>query len=117
MDGGIVFRGDDHDVTFPKSFTVRKYDNQLNYTLHNVIRYPTSNAHTFVYCMMRSSEKVTVRIDAKNIVAMNDRLDNFKYAHFSHDTPVDALVCEMFTKQDSLVVLEDTSHNAPSTLF
>lgn len=117
MDRGIVFRGNGYDVTFPEQFTVRKYNNRLNYTTHRVIRYVTANTYTFVYCMMRSSEKVTVRLDSEDIVATNDRPDNPKHIHFSHSIPVDALVCEMLTKRDSLVVLEDASHDTSPTLF
>lgn len=117
MDGRIVFRGNDCDVVFPKHFTVRKYDNKLNYTRHKIIRYYTSNTHTFVYCMTRSSEKVTVRIDNEGIVAMNDRLDPQNYIHFSHETPLNKLLCAMFTNKDSLVVLEDAPDNIQSPLF
>lgn len=117
MDGGIVFRGNGFDVVFPKYFTVRKYDNKLNYSHHKIIRYYTSNTHTFVYCMMRSPEKVTVWIDSESIVAMNERLDCPKYNHFSHETPVDKLLCEMFTNKDSLVVVEDTLDIVQPTLF
>lgn len=117
MDRSIVFRGDDCDVTFPEQFTVRKYNTNLEYTIHKVIRYTTSNTHTFVYCMMRSSEKIIVRLTTNDIVASNDRALDFRYTHFSRDTPVDKLVCEMLTKRDSLVVLEDTSHDTTPTLF
>lgn len=113
VDRSIVFRSNDCDVTFPEQFTVRKYNTNLDYTNHKVIRYTTSNTYTFVYCMMRSPEKVVVRLDSNDIVATNDS----KYAHFSHDTPVDALVCEMLTKRNSLVTLEDTSHTSHPTLF
>ena len=117
MDRSIVFRGDGCDVTFPEQFMVRKYNTNLEYTTHRVIRYTTSNAYTFVYCMMRSSDKVIVRLGSNDIVAMNDRTFNSKYVHFSRNTPVDKLVCEMLTKKNSLVVLEDTSHDAHPSLF
>ena len=113
----IVFRGDDYDVTFPEQFTVRKYNTLLEYTTHRVIRYATSNTYTFVYCMMRSPEKVIVRLSSNEIVATNDREFDFWHTRFPRDTPVDKLVCEMLTKRGSLVVLEDTSHDAPPTLF
>ena len=117
MDGDVVFRGHDCDVVFPKHFTVRKYGNDLNYTLHKVIRYYTSNPQTYVYCMMRSSQKVTMRIDSENIVAMNDRIDNPKYIHFSHSTRVPNIVCEMLTTPKSLVVPESSSNDESPTLF
>jgi hypothetical protein len=117
VDWSIVFRGDDCDVTFPEQFVVRNYNTNLDYTTHRVIRYTTSNTYTFVYCMMRSSEKVTVRLGTNDIVAMNDHTLNSGYTHFSRDTPVDKLVCEMLTKRGSLVVLEDTSQDTPPTLF
>lgn len=117
MDRSIVFRGNDCDVTFPEQFMVRKYNTNLEYTTHRVIRYTTSNVYTFVYCMMRSSEKITVRLGTNHIVAMNDRTFNSRYVHFSRNTPVDKIVCEMLTKRDSLVVLEDTSNDTPPTLF
>lgn len=117
VDRSIVFRGDDCDVTFPEQFMVRKYNTNLEYTTHRVIRYTTSNTHTFVYCMMRSSEKVVVRLGTKHIVAMNDRTTDSKHIHFSTNTPVDSLVCEMLTNKNSLVVLEDTPDNTSLTLF
>ena len=117
VDRSIVFCGNDCDVTFPEQFTVRKYNTNLEYTTHRVVRYTTSNTYTFVYCMMRFPDKVTVRLCSNDIVAMNDHTNNYRYLHFSHDTPVDALVCEMLTKKDSLVVLEDTSHDTHPTLF
>ena len=117
VDRSIVFRGDDCDVTFPEQFMVRKYNTNLEYTTHRVIRYTTSNIYTFVYCMMRSSEKVTVRLGTNGIVAMNNRPLDFTHIHFSRNTPVDKLVCEMLTKRDSLVVLEDISNDTPPTLF
>lgn len=117
MDRSIVFRGDGCDVTFPEQFTVRKYNTDLEYTTHRVIRYTTSNTYTFVYCMMRSSDKVIVRLGTTHIVAMNDHTTDSDYVHFSIDTPVDSLVCEMLTKKNSLVVLEDTSHSTSPTLF
>lgn len=117
MDRSIVFRCNDYDVTLPEQFTVRKYNTKLDYTTHRVIRYNTSNIYTFVYCMMRSSEKVIVRLGSNHIVATNDHMSDYKRIHFSHDTPVDSLVCEMLTKRDSLVVLEDSSHDSPPTLF
>lgn len=118
VDRSIVFRGDGCDVTFPEQFTVRSYNNNLEYTTHRVIRYTTSNIYTFVYCMMRSSEKITVRLGTNDIVATNDRTFNYKCTHFSRDTPVDKLVCEMLTKKGSLVVLEDDTHDYKNlTLF
>lgn len=117
MDGRIIFRSNDCDVIFPKSFVVRKYDNKLNYSVHKVIRYYTINPQTFVYRMMRSTEKVTVRVDSEKIVAMNDRIGQPKCIHFSHETPVDKLVCEMFTKKDSLVVLDKPRDAINPTLF
>ena len=117
MDGRIIFRGNDCDVIFPKSFVVRKYDNKLNYSVHNVICYHTINPQTFVYCMMRSTEKVIVRVDSEKIVAMNDRIGQSKYIHFSHETPVDKLVCEMLTKKDSLVVLDKPRYTSNPALF
>lgn len=104
-------------VTFPKGFRVRKYDNALNYRSHNVLRYATKHARTFVYCMMRSSEKVTVRVTESEIVAMNDRLDGYKYMYFSATTPIDKVVCEMLTKRDSLVVPDDDPECIELPLF
>lgn len=117
MDSRIIFCGNDCDVIFPKSFVVRKYDNKLNYSVHKVIRYHTINPQTFVYCMMRSTEKVTVRVDSEKIVAMSDRIGQPKYIHFSHETPVDKLVCEMLTKKESLVVLDTPWDTTNPTLF
>lgn len=117
MDRSIVFRGDDYDVTFPEQFTVRKYNTNLEYTTHRVIRYTTSNTHTFVYCMMRSPEKVIVRLGTNAIVAMNDRSPNSTYIHFSRDTPVDSLVCEMLTRRNSLVTLEESADSMQPYLF
>lgn len=117
MDGDIVYGGDDCDVIFPIGFKVRKYRNDLSYTVHNVIRYPTRNTHTFVYCMMKSSKKVTVRVDDEAIVAMNDSLYEPKYIHFERSTPVSNLVCQLLTSSESLVVLEDTSNTTEPTLF
>lgn len=117
VDGDVAFRVHDCVVVFPKHFTVRKYGNDLNYTLHKVIRYYTSNPQTYVYCMMRSSQNVTVRIDSENIVALNDRIDNPKYIHFPHTTHIPNIVCEMLTTPKSLVVLESSSKDESPTLF
>ena len=117
MDGDIVYGGDDCDVTFPRRFKVRKYRNDLSYTVHNVVRYPTKNMNTFVYCMMKSSKKVTVRVDNEALVAMNDSLYDYKHIHFERNTPVDKLVCQMLTDPESLVVLEDISNFTEPTLF
>lgn len=117
MDGDIVYGGDDCDVIFPRGFKVRKYRSDLSYTVHNVIRYPTKNMYTFVYCMMKSSKKVTVRVSDEAIVAMNDSLYDYKYIHFARNTQVDKLVCQMLTDSESLVVLEDTPNTTEPTLF
>lgn len=109
MDCLPTFYCDGSVVTFPKAFRVRKYDNALNYSVHNVLRYHTKNSRAFVYCMMRSPEKVTVRVSDSDIIAQNDRLSNYKYMHFPVDTPISNIVCEMLTKKHSLVVLEDTN--------
>ena len=117
VDGDIVYGGDDCDVTFPRGFKVRKYRNDLSHTIHNVVRYPTRNMYTFVYCMMKSSKKVTVRVDSEKIVAMNDSLYDYKYIHFDRSIPVDKLVCQMLTDSESLVVLEDMPTTTEPTLF
>ena len=117
MDGDIVYGGNDCAVTFPREFKVRKYRNDLSYTVHNVVRYPTTNMHTFVYCMMKTSKKVTVRVNNKEIVAMNDSLHDHKYIHFERSTSVSSLVCQMLTDSDSLIVLEDTANTVEPTLF
>lgn len=117
VDGDIVYGGDDCDVIFPRGFKVRKYRNDLSYTVHNVVRYSTMNMHTFVYCMMKSSKKVTVRVAKEEIVAMNDSLHDHKYIHFERNTPVDKLVCQMLTDPESLVILEDAANTEEPALF
>ena len=117
VDGDIVYGGDGCDVTFPRGFKVRKYRNDLSYTVHNVVRYPTTNMHTFVYCMMKTSKKVTVRVNDEEIIAMNDSLYDYKYIHFERSTSVSNLVCQMLTDSESLVVLEDTPNTTEPTLF
>ena len=117
MDCVPNFYCDGSVVTIPKGFRVRKYDNSLNYRSHNVLRYCTKHPYTFVFCMMRSTEKVTVRVTESDIVAQNDRLGNYKYMHFDARTPIDKIVCEMLTKRDSLVVLDDNTQSVEQTLF
>lgn len=117
VDGDIVYGGNDCAVIFPRGFKVRKYRNDLSYTVHNVVRYPTTNMRTFVYCMMKTSKKVTVRVNNEAIVAMNDSLYEPKYIHFERSTPVNNLVCQLLTDSESLVVLEDTPNNTEPTLF
>lgn len=117
MDGDIVYGGDDCDVTFPRGLKVRKYRNDLSYTVHNVVRYSTTNMCTFVYCMMKTSKKVTVRVNDEEIIAMNNSLYDYKYIHFERSTPVDKLVCQMLTDSESLVVLEDSMNTEEPTLF
>lgn len=117
VDGDIVYGDDDCDVIFPRGFKVRKYRNDLSYTVHNVVRYPTTNMHTFVYCMMKTSKKVTVRVNDEEIIAMNDSLYDYKYIHFERSTPVSNLVCQMLTDSKSLVVLEDASNTVEPSLF
>ena len=104
-------------VSVPKGFRVRRYDNKLNYRTHNVLQYPTKHSDSFFFCMMRSTEKVWVRITESEIVAMNDRLGNSKYMHFPVTTPIENIVCEMLTKPDSLVVLDTNPDSVEQTLF
>lgn len=117
MDCGSRFYCDGVVVTVPKGFRVRRYDNKLNYRTHNVLQYPTKHRDSFIFCMMRSTEKVWVHITGSEIVAMNDRLENLKYKHFSPTTPIENIVCEMFTKRDSLVVLDDNPESIEQPLF
>lgn len=117
MDCMPHFYCDGHTVSFPRIFRVRKYDNHLNYRIHNVIRYETMDAHTFVYRMMRSIEEVVVRVTDSDILAQNNRLGAYKYMHFLSSTPIDKIVCEMLTKRDSLVVLDDNPGFTEPTLF
>lgn len=117
MDCGSRFYCNDSIVTVPNGFRVRRYDNKLNYRTHNVLRYPTKYRDSFFFCMMRSTEKVWVRITESEIVAMNDRLGNPKYMHFPLTTPIEKIVCEMLTKRDSLVVLDDDPQSVELPLF
>lgn len=117
MDCMPHFYCDGHTVSFPHIFRVRKYDNLLNYRTHNVIRYETMDAHTFVYRMMRSIDEVVVRVTDSDILAQNNRLGAHKYMHFPSSTPIDKIVCEMLTKRDSLVVLDDNLGSVELTLF
>lgn len=117
MDCFPTFYCDGCAVVIPKWFRVRKYDNSLNYRSHNVLRYNTKHPHTFVFCMMRSTEKVTLRVTESDIVAQNDSLSNYKYMHFDARTPIDKIVCEMLTRRDSLVVLDDDPQSVELTYF
>jgi len=111
------FYCDGHVVSFPQIFRVRKYNNSLDYRTHNVLRYETTDTHTFVYRMMRSNEGVVVRVTESDIVAQNDRLDAYKYMHFPAHTPINKVVCEMLTKTNSLVVLDDNPESVEQPLF
>lgn len=117
MDRIIHFYCNGHDVTFPTAFRVRKYSNSLDYRTHNVLRYDTNDPYTHVYRMMRSIEEVVVRVTDSDIVAQNSRLGGFKYMHFPPHTPIDKVVCEMLTKPNSLVVLDDNPESIEQTLF
>ena len=117
MDCGPRFYCNGDIVTVPNGFRVRRYDSNLNYRTHNVLRYPTSHRDSFFFCMLRSTEKVWVRITESEIVAMNDRLENPKYMHFPLTSPIEKIVCEMLTKRDSLVVLDDDPQSVELTLF
>lgn len=117
MDRGSCFYCNDGIVTVPNGFRVRRYDNKLNYRTHNVLRYPTKHRDSFFFCMMRSTEKVWVRITESEIVAMNDRLENPKYMHFPTTTPIESVVCEMLTRRDALVVIDDNPQSVEQTLF
>lgn len=117
MDCGSRFYCNGHVVSFPQIFRVRKYNNALGYRTHNVLRYETTDTHTFVYRMMRSTEEVVVRLTESDIVAQNDRLGNYKYMHFDVRTPIDKIVCEMLTKPNSLVVLDDNLESVEQPLF
>lgn len=113
----FVCRCNGFDVKIPKGFRVRKYNNSLDYHTHNVLFYATKQPNVFVYCMMRSMERVTVRICELEIIAQNDHLRGHKYMHFSVDTPIENIVCEMLTKPDSLIVLDDDPNMIEQTLF
>lgn len=117
MDCMPHFYCDGHVVSFPQKFRVRKYNNYLDYRTHNVLRYETTDTHTFVYRMMRSTEEVVVRVTDSDIIAQNDRLGAFKYTHFPSHTPIDKIVCEMLTKPNSLVVLDDNPESVEQPLF
>ena len=117
MDCMPHFYCDGHVVSFPQIFRVRKYNNSLDYRTHNVLRYETTDTHTFVYRMMRSNEGVVVRVTESDIVAQNDRLDAYKYMHFPAHTPINKVVCEMLTKTNSLVVLDDNPESVEQPLF
>lgn len=104
-------------VTVPKGFRIRRYDNSLNYRTHDVLRYSTNHRDSFFFCMMRSTEKVWVRITESEIVAMNDCLGNPKYMHFPTTTPIENIVCEMLTERDALVVLDDNPESFEQPLF
>lgn len=117
MDCMPHFYCDGHTVSFPRIFRVRKYDNHLNYRTYNVIRYETMDTHTFVYRMMRTVEEVVVRVTHSDILAQNNRLGAYKYMHFPSSTTIDKIVCEMLTKPDSLVVLDDAPDLLEQTLF
>nr|DAR04879.1 MAG TPA: hypothetical protein [Caudoviricetes sp.] len=67
--------------------------------------------------MMRSTEKVWVRITESEIVAMNNRLGNPKHMHFPLTTPIENIVCEMLTRRDALVVIDDNPQSIEQTLF
>lgn len=109
MDRDPTFYCNGSVITFPNTFRVRKYDNDLNYTTHNILRYHTADTHTFIYRMTRSTESVTVRITKSEIIAQNDRLGNHKYMRFSLNTPIPNIVCEMLSKHNSLVILDNTT--------
>lgn len=113
----LTFYCDGCVVVIPSRFRVRKYDNSLHYRSHNVLRYHTKHPRTFVFRMMRSTEKVTLRVTESDIVAQNDRLGGYKYMHFDARTPIDKIVCEMFTKRGSLVVLDENPDSIESPLF
>lgn len=117
MDCGSRFYCNGDIVSIPNCFRVRRYDNKLNYRTHNVLQYPTKHRDSFFFCMMRSTEKVWVRITESEIVAMNDRLGNPKYMHFPLTTPIENIVCEMLTKRDALVVLDDNPESFEQPLF
>ena len=56
-------------------------------------------------------------VTESDIVAKNERLGGYKYMHFDARTPIDKIVCEMFTKHDSLVVLDDDPQSVELPLF
>ena len=112
-----TFYCDGHAVTFPKNFRVRCYDNSLSYHTHNVLGYATKHARTFVYRMMRSFESVIVCVTNFDIVAQNDRLGAYKYMHFPATASIDKIVCEMLTKRDSMVVLDENPDTIELPLF
>lgn len=117
MDRISRLRCNGHTVSFPRIFRVRKYNGSLNYRTHSVIRYETSHPTVYTYQMSRSTERVSVRVTDSDIVAENDRLGAYKYMHFPASTPIANIVCEMLTKSDSLVVLDDSTDSIEQTLF
>ena len=104
-------------VTIPKGFRVRCYNNSLSYKKHNIIRYRTDHTHTFVFCMTKSSGQVKVTITNDDIVARIDRLGERRYAHFDATTPIENIVCNMFTEPGRLIVLDNAPNSVELTLF
>lgn len=100
---------DRRDFDHPHGFYVRYYDNNLHYTVHNVIPYKTSSPKQLIYKVTRSHHKVNVWLSDDGVVAQLDIQGCRDYLHFSATLTLDEIVCIMLSKSGKFVVMDGSS--------
>ena len=100
---------DCRDFVRPHGFYVRYYDDTLEYKVHNVIPYKTSNPYHLVYRAMGSPDRVNVWLMSDEIVAQLDTQGHSRYMHFSKDYTAQQIVCAALSQQGRLVVADSDS--------
>lgn len=100
---------DRSDFDRPHGFRVRYYDNTLNYKVHSVIPYKTTNLYHLIYKVMRSPDKINVWFTGDDIVAHLNVQGDSRYGHFPKDYTAQQIVCAMLSQKGRLVVADSDS--------
>lgn len=104
---------DRRDFDCPHGFYVRYYDDNLRYTIHNVIPYKTASPKHLIYKVARSHHKVNVWLSDDGIIAQSNIQGCGDYVHFSTALTLDTIVCIMLSKAGKFVVVDDRSIQPP----
>lgn len=104
---------DRSDFDHPHGFYVRYYDNELRYTVHNVIPYKTSSPKHLIYKVTRSHHKVNVWLSDDGVIAQSNIQGHGDYLRFSDSLTLDKIVCIMLSKTGKFVVVDDSLTQPP----
>lgn len=97
------------DFAYPHGFTVRYYDDMLNYTRHSVLPYKTAFHNQLIYKVMRSPDSVKLWLTEDEIISQLNASGYRNYQHFTKDHSVALIVCSTLSQRGSLIVVDDDS--------